>query len=134
MTPILRGAIVLSVGVTFCFLLGTLARSVYAKDTISAMRTGASESHQRARQRTCPHHEGPLVNRSITSFVNSKTDRSRSTFLAAVLVPLVLLLLIEREILVAAGRSEQRLFLAFALSLLLLLVLVASLRLRSYAV
>ena len=134
MTPISRGVIAFSVGTIFFFLFVTLASNVCANDAISAMSRGPSHAQQQSQRRTCSDHEAPLVNRSIASFVKSHTDRARSTLLAAVLVPFVLVLLIEREILAAAGRSEQRLFLAFALALLLLVVLVATLRLRSYAV
>lgn len=82
---------------------------------------------------SCPKDPAPLVVEKARSFFRSRADLDSSTTLAVVLVPLVLLLLIEREVLALAGRREERSFLVFALSVLVLLVIVMLVRLRAYA-
>jgi hypothetical protein len=74
----------------------------------------------------------PLVNAKIRAFVRSRHDATRSAVLARVVVPLVLLLLVETELVAAGGRAEARLLRAFVVPLIALFVIMAVVRFRAY--
>jgi hypothetical protein len=75
----------------------------------------------------------PLVSPEVRKFVRSEDDLKRSSLLGRVVVPLVLLLLIEAELLAAGGRAEARLIRAFSLPLIALFAMLVLVRLRAYA-
>jgi hypothetical protein len=75
----------------------------------------------------------PLVSPEIRKFVRSEGDLKRSSLLGRVVVPLVLLLLIQAELLAAGGRAGARLTRAFALPLIALFAMLVLVRLRAYA-
>jgi hypothetical protein len=74
----------------------------------------------------------PLITPKVRKFVESDGDFKRSLPLGRIIVPLVLLLLIERELLAAGRRPEARTLLAFALPLISLLAMLVLVRLRAY--
>ena len=74
----------------------------------------------------------PLVNARVRKFVARSNDLRRSAVLGRVVVPLVVLLLIEAELLAAAGRSQGRALRAFAVPLITLFVMLAVVRIRAY--
>ena len=75
----------------------------------------------------------PLVVRRVRSFVLSKSDLDRSTVLAWIVVPLVLAILIEAELLAVAGRPAARTLRAFGWSLVAVFAMLVIVRLRAYA-
>jgi hypothetical protein len=75
----------------------------------------------------------PLVGPKVGKFVGSKNDLKRSSVLGRIVIPLVLVLLIEAELLAAGGRAEARIVRAFALPLIALFAMLVLVRLRAYA-
>lgn len=74
----------------------------------------------------------PLVNSTARRFVASKEDLARSDTLGRVVVPLVVLLLIEAELLTAGGRPGGRMVRAFAVPLLALFLILVLVRFHAY--
>ena len=75
----------------------------------------------------------PLVARRVRSFVLAKSDLDRSTSLAWVVVPLVLAILVEAELLAVAGRPAARTLRVFGWSLVAVFAMLVIVRLRAYA-
>jgi hypothetical protein len=74
----------------------------------------------------------PLVTPRVHEFVESKSDFRRSSLLAAIVVPLLIVLFVERELLVARGRSGGRVIMAYGLVLLAGFAMLVLVRLREY--
>ena len=75
----------------------------------------------------------PLVTRKVRSFVLAKSDLDRSTSLAWIVVPLVLGILVEAELLAVAGRPAARTLRVFGWSLVAVFAMLVIVRLRAYA-
>jgi hypothetical protein len=75
----------------------------------------------------------PLVVPKVRSFILSESDLRRSTRLGWIIVPLLLALLIEAELLAVAGRPEARTIRAFAWPLIAVFAMLVLVRLRAYA-
>ena len=74
----------------------------------------------------------PLVNPRVRRFVESENDFERSALLAVIIVPLVLILLIERELLATGSRPEARTFFAYGFPLIACFAMLVFVRLREY--
>jgi len=74
----------------------------------------------------------PLVTPRIREFVESSSDFERSSLLGRILTPLLVLLLVEREILAAAGRPGGRVFVACGLALVTAFLMLVLVRIREY--
>jgi hypothetical protein len=74
----------------------------------------------------------PLVTPRVHEFVESKSDFRRSSLLAAIIVPLLVVLLVERELLVARGRAGGRAILAYGLVLIAGFAMLVLVRLREF--
>jgi hypothetical protein len=74
----------------------------------------------------------PLVSPRVRTFIVSKSDFARSSLLGRIVVPLVLLVLIGRELLAAADRRSARTFLAYGLPLISLVAMLVFVRFRAY--
>jgi len=87
---------------------------------------------QRSSDSTADFVVTPLVNPNTREFIASRSDFSRSFLLARIVIPLLLVLLIERELLIAGGRMGARAFLAYGLPLMAISALLAYARIRTY--
>ena len=74
----------------------------------------------------------PLVGSRVREFIESRSDFDRSLLLGRIIIPLVLVLLIERELFAAAGRPGARAFFAYGVPLASCLALLILVRLRRY--
>lgn len=74
----------------------------------------------------------PLVSPRVRDFVESDSDFERSTLLGRIVIPLVFLLLVERELLVVGRRGEQRAFLVYRPILLACLGMLLYAQFRPY--
>jgi hypothetical protein len=74
----------------------------------------------------------PLVSTSVREFVQSDSDLKRSSLLGRIVIPLVLLLLVERELLAVGGRPQARTLLAYGLPLISWLAMLVLVRLHAY--
>jgi hypothetical protein len=74
----------------------------------------------------------PLVTPPVHEFVESKSDFRRSSLLAFIIVPLLVVLLVERELFVARGRAGARVILAYGLVLVAGFAMLVLVRLREY--
>jgi len=114
------------------FLVGSCA-SGYAKGAPpSATSVTHSGSGGLPSKSTADFVVTPLVNPNTREFVASRSDFSRSFLLARIVIPLLLVLLIERELLIAGGRMGARAFLAYGLPLMAISALLAYARIRTY--
>jgi hypothetical protein len=85
-----------------------------------------------ASSRTADFAVTPLVSPRVRDFVESDSDFERSTLLGRIVIPLVFLLLVERELLVIWGRGEQRSFLVYRPILLACLGILLYAQVRPY--
>jgi hypothetical protein len=108
---------------------GTASRSASA--LLSSGGRSLSRSAVNAANTTYP--VSPLVGRRVQRFVLSRSDFSRSTLLGWIVVPLVLAVLIEAELLAVAGRWEARKLRAFGWPLIAVFAMLVLVRLRAYA-
>jgi hypothetical protein len=92
----------------------------------------ASSRHVEVAADTADSAVTPLVSPRVREFVASRTDFARSALLGRIVVPLLLILLAERELLMAGGRTEERIFLAYGLPLIAAFVVLALARVRAY--
>ena len=74
----------------------------------------------------------PLVGPAVREFVESGAEADRSSRLARIVVPLVLILLIERELLASLGRPEARAFRFYGLPLIACFAMIVVAQLRQY--
>ena len=74
----------------------------------------------------------PLVGQAAREFVESGAEADRSSHLARIVVPLVLILLIERELLASLSRPEERAFRFYGLPLIACFAMIVVAQLRQY--
>jgi hypothetical protein len=74
----------------------------------------------------------PLVSNAVRGYVESKSDLDRSTLIGLIIVPLVLVILLARELLIAGGRTETRTLAAYAVPLIACFVILIYVRLKAY--
>jgi hypothetical protein len=74
----------------------------------------------------------PIVGPDAREFVRSRSDVSRSIVVGRIVIPLMLILLAEGELLSVAGRTEGRTVVAFGLPMLALFAVLAYARIRHY--
>jgi hypothetical protein len=74
----------------------------------------------------------PAVSPVTRDFIGSRSDFSRSIVVGRVVIPLLLILLAEAELLSVGGRTGGRVFLAYGLPLIAVFALLASAPIRSY--
>jgi hypothetical protein len=74
----------------------------------------------------------PLVSPAVREFVTSDDDSDRASLLGRIVVPLLLLLLVERELLALGGRSERDAFRTYTLPLIACFAILVLAKLRGY--
>ena len=72
------------------------------------------------------------VTPAAREFVRSRSDVSRSIVVGRIVIPLMLILLAEGELLSVAGRTEGRTVVAFGLPMLAVFAVLAYARIRNY--
>jgi hypothetical protein len=74
----------------------------------------------------------PTVGPATREFVRSRSDVSRSIVVGRIVIPLMLILLAEGELLSVAGRAEGRKVVAFGLPMLAVFAVLAYARIQDY--
>jgi hypothetical protein len=127
---LIRRVVLLAVAIA-TFLLLSWASS----DTGDIQRNAAgAKGQQRNPQVTATTNfaVAPTVSPAAREFVQSRSDVSRSVGVGRIVIPVMLILLAEGEMLSVAGRREGLTFVAFGLPMLAVFAVLAYARIRGY--
>jgi hypothetical protein len=128
---LIRRGVLLAVAVA-TFLVLSWASSSHAD---GVQRNAAGARNQRREPpitATANFAVTPAVNPAARKFVRSRSDVSRSLGLAPIVIPLILALLVEGELLSVGGRAEGRVLVAFGVPMFALFAVLVYARVQDY--
>jgi hypothetical protein len=126
-----RGVMVAIASVTFLVL--SWASSSHAGGVSPSAAAVAPREHRAlAATSTADSAVTPAVSPATRDFIGSRSDFSRTIVVGRVVIPLLLVLLAEAELLRVGGRTGGRAFLAYGLPLIANFALLAYARIRGY--
>jgi len=133
-------------GTTHVDVLGRVVLLVVASATfliLSSMSGTADGIRRDAALEPPRHHEPspaatadfavtPAASPLARDFVRSRSDFSRAVVVGGIVIPLMLILLAEGELLSVGGRTQGRVLVAYGFPLLAMFALLAYARIRTY--
>lgn len=128
---LLRGGVLLALAAA-SFLVLSWASSSHVDGAQQNAVGAQNERRELPTAATANFAVTPAVDPAAREFVQSRSDVSRSVEIARIVIPLMLILLVEGELLSVAGRTEGRSFIAFGLPMLAVFAVLAYARLREY--
>lgn len=129
--PLLRCGVLL-VAALATFLVLSWASSSHADDVPRNAVRAQNQHREFPATATANFAVTPIVGPDAREFVRSRSDVSRSIVVGRIVIPLMLILLAEGELLGVAGRTEGRTVVAFGLPMIAVFAVLAYARIRHY--
>jgi hypothetical protein len=128
---LLRRGFLLSVA-SATFLVLSFAASSHA-DSVQGIAVRAPNKHgELPTAATANFAVTPTIGPASREFLRSRSDVSRSILVGRIVIPLMLILLAEGELLSVGGRTEGRTIVAFGMPMLAVFAVLAYGRIRNY--